>query len=186
VDLGGRSDAGVALAGDSSGGAVAVLAAVRLHAAGTSPSGLLLIYPNVDMTLSMPSVATEGHGWGLDAEGLRWFVEQWLGPSGRGDDPQLSPWHADVSGLPPTIVATAEHDPLRDEGDALAGRLSGLGVRVQHVPHTGLVHGFLGLEHVSPAAARAGQELFGRFGDLLRERAAAPEAQVATKRASSA
>ena len=46
-----------------------------------------------------------------------------------------------------------EHDPLRDEGNALAQQLRDLGVEVQHVPHSGLVHGFLGLNHVSEAAA---------------------------------
>ncbi|HSF26813.1 MAG TPA: alpha/beta hydrolase [Actinomycetes bacterium] len=185
VNLGGLSDAGVALAGDSSGGAVAVLAASRLRETETSPSALLLAYPNVDMTLSMPSVEGKGHGWGLDSEGLRWFVDQWLGESGRGDDPRLSPWHADLSGLPPTIIATAEHDPLRDEGDALAARLGELGVPVHHLPHAGLVHGFLGLGHVSPTAALAGHALFARFGDLLRELSGPARGQAATKTASS-
>jgi len=48
-----------------------------------------------------------------------------------------------------------EHDPLRDEGNALAQQLRDLGVEVQHVPHSGLVHGFLGLNHV----AEAGRDL---------------------------
>lgn len=64
-----------------------------------------------------------------------------------------------------------ERDPLRDEGNALAQQLRDLGVEVQHVPHSGLVHGFLGLNHVSEAAAEAGRDLFDRFGDLLRSRA---------------
>jgi acetyl esterase len=63
-ELGGDPEAGVALAGDSSGGALAVLAAVRLRAGGMTPSALLLAYPNADMTLRGDSVAQEGHGWG--------------------------------------------------------------------------------------------------------------------------
>jgi acetyl esterase len=137
-----------------------------------TPSALLLAYPNADMTLRADSVRQEGHGWGLEADDLRWFVEQWLPAPDRCDDPQVSPRHADLTGLPPTLLATAEHDPLRDEGNALAQQLRDVGVEVQHVPHAGLVHGFLGLGHVSVVAAEAGRDLFDRFGDLLRNRAA--------------
>jgi acetyl esterase len=171
-ELGGDPEAGVALAGDSSGGALAVLAAVRLHAGGMTPSAVLLAYPNADMTLRGDSVTQEGHGWGLEADDLRWFVEQWLPDPDRCDDPQVSPAHADLAGLPPTLLATAEHDPLRDEGNALAQQLRDVGVEVQHVQNSGLVHGFLGLSHVSEAAAEAGRDLFDRFGDILRNRAA--------------
>jgi acetyl esterase len=171
-ELGGDPEAGVALAGDSSGGALAVLAAVRLHAGDITPSALLLAYPNADMTLRADSVTQEGHGWGLETDDLRWFVEQWLPTPDRCDDPQVSPAHADLTGLPPTLLATAGHDPLRDEGNALVQQLRDVGVEVRHVPHAGLVHGFLGLGHVSKVAAEAGRDLFDRFGDLLRNRAA--------------
>jgi acetyl esterase len=124
------------------------------------------------MTLRADSVTQEGHGWGLEADDLRWFVEQWLPDPDRCDDPQVSPAHADLTGLPPTMLATAEHDPLRDEGDALAQQLHDVGVEVQQVRNGGLVHGFLGLSHVSEAAAEAGRILFQRFGDILRNRAA--------------
>ena len=43
-----------------------------------------------------------------------------------------------------------------------------MGVEVQHVQNDGMVHGFLGLSHVSEAAAKAGRDLFERFGDILR------------------
>ena len=128
-ELGGDPEAGVALAGDSSGGALAVLAAVRLHAGGIDPSALLLAYPNADMTLRGDSVTQEGHGWGLEADDLRWFVEQWLPAPDWCDDPQVSPAHADLTGLPPTLLATAQHDPLRDEGNALAQPLRDVGAR---------------------------------------------------------
>jgi acetyl esterase len=168
-DLRATASGGAAgLAGDSSGGAIAVLAAARLVGAGERAAALLLAYPNADLTLSGASVLEKGSGWGLDRRDLAWFVEQWVPDAGRRTDPDVAPLHADLSGLPPTLLATAEHDPLRDEGIALAERLRAAGVHVEHVPGPALVHGYLGLGHLSPAADRAGEELFARFGRLLR------------------
>lgn len=165
AELGGDPEAGIALAGDSSGGAIAVLAAVQLRdRTGAPASALLLACPNADMTLSQPSVRTEGHGWGLEAGDLRWFVEQWVPDPRRRADPRLSPVHADLTGLPSAVVATAEHDPLRDEGSKLARMLRDGGAEVAYLPHPGLVHGFIGLAHVSPAASQARDKLFHRFG----------------------
>jgi acetyl esterase len=119
------------------------------------------------MTLSMPSVHEKGDGWGLDVEDLAWFVEQWVPDPQRRADPAVSPLYAPLHGLPPTVLATAEHDPLRDEGDGLAARLAQAGVPVRHLRYAGLVHGFLNLDHVSPAAAVAGDDLLREFGDLI-------------------
>lgn len=166
--LGGDPERGVSLAGDSAGGALAVLAAVRLRDAGTPAASLLLAYPNADMTLSEPSVGSEGHGWGLETDNLHWFVEQWIPDPARRGDPAVSPLHADLSGLPRSIIATAGHDPLRDEGRALAGRMGEAGADVRYWPHPGLVHGFLGLGQLSPAAAQATEELFRAYGELVR------------------
>ena len=166
--LGGDPDYGVGLAGDSAGGALAVLAAVRLRDAGRPAAHLLLAYPNADMTLSEPSVTAEGHGWGLEADDLRWFVEQWVPDPARRADPAVSPLHADLSNLPPAVVATAQHDPLHDEGEALARQLAAGGADVRYRPHPGLVHGFLSLGQVSPAAAQATEQLFRDYGELVR------------------
>jgi acetyl esterase len=170
--LGGDPAYRVGLAGDSAGGALAALAAVRLRDAGTPAGSLLLAYPNADMTLSEPSVAREGHGWGLEADDLRWFVEQWVPDPGRRADPAVSPLAADLTGLPPAVIATAGHDPLHDEGEALARQLAAGGADVRHRPHPGLVHGFLGLGQFSPAAARATGDLFRDYGELVRASAA--------------
>jgi acetyl esterase len=169
--LGGDPEQGIGLAGDSAGGALAVLAAVRLRDAGTPAASLLLAYPNADMTLSEPSVTSEGHGWGLETDDLRWFVEQWVPDPARRDDPAVSPVHADLRRLPPAVIATAGHDPLRDEGRALARLITAGGGEVRHRPHPGLVHGFLGLGQVSPAARQATEQLFRDYGDLVREQA---------------
>jgi acetyl esterase len=165
--LGGDPEQGIGLAGDSAGGALAVLAAVRLRDAGTPAASLLLAYPNADMTLSEPSITREGHGWGLEADDLLWFVEQWIPDPARRADPAVSPLHADLRGLPPTVLATAGHDPLHDEGAALAQMMAAGGADVRHRPHPGLVHGFLGLGQASPAAARATDDLFRDYGDLV-------------------
>jgi acetyl esterase len=166
--LGGDPQWGIGLAGDSAGGALAVLAAVRLRDAGTPAASLLLAYPNADMTLAEPSVTRQGHGWGLEEDDLRWFVEQWVPDPAHRADPAVSPLQADLSGLPATVIATAGHDPLHDEGEALARAMKAGGADVRYRPHPGLVHGFLGLVQVSPAAARATGELFGAYGELIR------------------
>ncbi|HEY1915644.1 MAG TPA: alpha/beta hydrolase [Streptosporangiaceae bacterium] len=159
--------AGIGLAGDSAGGAIAVLAAVRLRDQGTPAAGLLLANPNADLTLAQPSVQTEGHGWGLEADDMRWFIEQWVPQPARRSDPSLSPLHADLTGLPPAVIVTSEHDPLRDEGSELARRLRDGGAEVQHECLPGMVHGFVNLCQVSPAADEAGRGLFRRFGQVL-------------------
>jgi acetyl esterase len=166
--LGGDPAYGVGLAGDSAGGTLAVLAAVRLRDAGTPAASLLLAFPNADMTLSEPSVTRMGHGWGLEADDLRWFVEQWVPDPDRRADPAVSPVHADLGGLPPAVIATAGHDPLHDEGEELARLIAAGGADVSYRPHPGLVHGFLSLGQASPAAAQATEQLFRDYGELVR------------------
>ncbi|MEA2973590.1 MAG: acetyl esterase [Actinomycetota bacterium] len=161
---------GPGLAGDSSGAAIALLAARSLVFGATPASALLLVCPNADLTLAEPSVREKGTGWGLSAVALEWFVHQWVPTLDEPSLRRFSPLHADLTGLLPTIVATAEHDPLHDEGAALVDRLVSFGVEAHHVPHPGLVHGFLGLDDVSPAAREAGTALMRRFGELLPRR----------------
>lgn len=144
------------LAGDSSGGHLALLGALRLRDQSLPCGGLLLACPNTDLRLSSRSIRELGHGWGLDADSLRWAVAQWLPPGVAPEDPAVSPLLADLAGLPPTVVITADHDPLRDEGDALAEALRAARVPVVHRCEPGIVHGFIqNLDLVSPAAARA-------------------------------
>jgi acetyl esterase len=144
------------LAGDSSGGHLALLVALRLREQARPCSGLLLACPNTDLRLSSRSIEDLGQGWVLDARSLRWAVAQWLPPGVAPEDPAVSPLLADLSGLPPTVLITADHDPLRDEGDALAEALRAAGVPVVHRCEPGMVHGFIqNLDLISPAAAQA-------------------------------
>jgi acetyl esterase len=81
-----------------------------------------------------------------------------------------NPLVADLRGLPPAVVVTAEHDPLRDEGDAYAARLRAAGVPVMHRREPGLVHNFPTLRDVSPAAAAAEDRFLRDAAQLLRQR----------------
>jgi len=69
---------------------------------------------------------------------------------------------ADVAGVAPAIVATAEFDPLRDEGAAYAARLENAGVPTEYVPGPGLIHGFLGLVDAVKANLAAIPETLSR------------------------
>jgi acetyl esterase len=158
-----------ALAGDSAGGTLAILACLRLaRQDARRPSGLVLVNPNTDLTLSSASVDEKAEGWGLDARDMRWFASQWV-PDGMAlDDGRVSPIHAPgLDGLPPTVVATAEHDPLRDEGEAFARRLDEAGVPCRHRCEAGLVHGYLTLDCDSQACRDATERLFADVRELL-------------------
>jgi acetyl esterase len=173
ADLGADGRA-VGVTGDSSGGTLATLACLRLRGSVDLPRAQLLAYPNTDLTLSQPSVRTKGAGFGLEADTLRWFVAQWVPDPAlraRGDVSPLFAPH--LEGMPATLVVTAEHDPLRDEGDAYARRLHQAGVTVEHRCEPGLVHGFVQwLDLESPAAAAASERFFASAGRLMHGRGA--------------
>jgi acetyl esterase len=85
---------------------------------------------------------------------MLWFFERYAPDPATRSDPRLAPLRAaDLSGAPPAIVLTAEHDVLRDEGEAYAERLRAAGVDVSHKRFAGQMHGFFALVNVLPASA---------------------------------
>lgn len=150
----------VGIGGDSAGGCVAALTALALRNAGDGHvlAAQILICPNTDLTGRHQSMADKGTGFGLEAADLRWAAAQWMPDVARHGGGDVSPLHAsDLSRLPPAVVVTAEHDPLRDEGDAYAARLKAAGVSVTHRREPGLRHGFV--QDTEPSAAAAVERL---------------------------
>lgn len=146
----------VAVAGDSAGGTLAALACHRLRGENGAPDLQVLLYANTDLTGGHPSMTEKATGFALDAETVRFFSRQWVPDERRWGDPRVSPLHApDIAGLPPAVVVTAEHDPLRDEGEAYGERLRAAGVPVTVRREAGVIHNFLQLADASPAAAGA-------------------------------
>ena len=133
-----------AVAGDSAGGNLA--AAVSLMARDRSGPELgfqLLIYPVVDCDFERASYTENAEGYMLTLDVMKWFWDQYVPDAEQRRQPYVSPLAADdLSGLPPTLVITAEFDPLRDEGEAYAERLRAAGVPVTCTRYDGMIHGF--------------------------------------------
>jgi acetyl esterase len=154
----GEAPTAVAVAGDSAGGTLAALGCLRLRDEypPALPDLQVLLYANTDLTGSQPSMREKATGWGLDAATVRFFNSQWVTDQARWSDPGVSPLHApDLSGLPSALVVSAEHDPLRDESEVYARRLRDAGVQVELRRESGLIHGFMTLDEISPACAAA-------------------------------
>jgi acetyl esterase len=157
-DFGG--DAGrLAVGGDSAGGNLAAVCAQLAHANGVDLAAQLLVYPAVDLLGDYPSREENAEGYFLTLDDMQWFAENYVGL--KEDDPQIATVATDVRlspllapslvGLAPAVLVTAEFDPLRDEGNRYAAALADAGVQVEHQQFAGLIHGFYGAEHLSPA-----------------------------------
>jgi len=167
----------VAVAGDSAGGTLAALACLRLR--DEHPEALpdlqVLLYANTDLSGSHPSMTDKANGWGLGAATVRFFNRQWVPDETRWSDPDVSPLHApDLSGLPPALIVTAEHDPLRDESEAYATRLREAGIKVEVRREPGLIHNFMMLDELSPACAAAADRVAANLRTRLRPPTSGP------------
>ena len=135
----------IAVAGDSAGGNLATVTALRIRdEGGPRLCGQALIYPVTAFhTPPTPSCLENADGYGLTRADMIWFWSHYLGDKSDSTNPYAAPLLApDLRGLPPTLVITAEYDPLRDEGERYAERLRAAGVPVALSRYTA-VHGFL-------------------------------------------
>ena len=134
--------------GDSAGGNLALVAALR-HPGRFAAA--VLIYPFLDPSAGFESY-TQTH-IGFDPREAAWYWQQYAATAADLTDPDLAPLLSDRLGsLPPTLVVTAEHDLLRDEGEQLANRLAQAGVAVTATRYLGQIHGFWRHHTVFPAA----------------------------------
>ena len=169
AELGGDASR-VAVAGDSAGGNLSAAVTLGARDRGVQLAAQLLLYPGVDFVEGEdhPSRVDNAEGYFLTADDMKWFGDHYLPDPARRTDPYASVLRApDLTGLPPAVIATAEYDPLRDEGEAYAAALQKAGVPVVLRRFDGLIHGFFGLPHVSPACAQANRVLCQDLKALL-------------------
>lgn len=134
--------------GDSAGGNLALVAALRHPGRFRA---VALVYPFLDPTAGFDSYRTAADGF--DPREAAWYWQQYAASEADLTDPDLAPLLSDRLGtLPPTLVVTAEHDPLRDEGEELARRIAEAGVEVTATRYLGQLHGFWRHPRVFPSA----------------------------------
>jgi acetyl esterase len=142
----------LAIGGDSAGGNLAAAVALRNRDEGGPRLALqLLVYPVIDVACATPSMTSNGTGYMLTADSMRWMWSTYLGGAAASNDPYACPSAAtDLAGLPPAHVITAEFDPLRDEGESYAAALRAAGVATEHVRYDGQIHGFFSMHGLAP------------------------------------
>jgi acetyl esterase len=145
----------IAVGGDSAGGNLAAVVALRARDRGLALALQLLVYPVTDYDFERPSYSEYADGYGLTAAAMRWYWDRYLGPDGhgRGSDPEASPIRsAELAGVAPARVLTVEFDPLRGEGEEYAARLAAAGIPVTQTRHEGLIHGCYRMPGTIPGA----------------------------------
>ena len=137
-------DCPVVLCGDSAGGnlCAAVAHATRGHA--RRPIGQVLIYPGLGGDRSKGSYVTHAEAPMLTMRDLEFYKHIRTGGADRTGDVTLSPLaDADFANLPPTVLITAECDPLSSDGEAYRDRVVAADGRAWWHEEPGLVHGYL-------------------------------------------
>ncbi len=168
----GRSFTSMALSGDSAGGNLTLIAALALR---DKPATLpvvfqLPLYPVTDSSRTYPSRGLFNHGFGLEQSSMDMFQESYAADLKNW---RASPMLASAKGLPPTLLVTAELDPLRDEGRAYFSKLRKAGVVTSHFEAKGQIHGFATFRKAIPSAATDLDEILGQARIMLAKALAA-------------
>jgi acetyl esterase len=116
----------------------------------------VLIYPSVAVGVDFPSKHENADAPVLTAKDVANTPRLYLlGTDADTKDPYVSPLYAEHHDLPPTLIQTAQYDPLRDEGAAYAAALRDAGVDVRLTNYVDAVHGYASLPGISPSAGQA-------------------------------
>ncbi|QGU05672.1 alpha/beta hydrolase [Corynebacterium comes] len=148
------SGAPLVVAGDSAGGNLSAAMTLRARdGGGPKIDYQVLVYPVTDADFTRPSYLDPENQLLLSTETMEWFWDHYA-PVGRRTEQDASPLRAaTLEGLPDAFVIIAEHDVLRDEGEAYAQRLSDEGVNVETELFEGQMHGFISMFNILPSSA---------------------------------
>ncbi|WP_420106164.1 alpha/beta hydrolase [Herbaspirillum huttiense] len=159
----------LAVAGNSVGGNMAaVVALMAKEKGGPALRSEVLLWPVTDANFETASYNQFANGYFLTKNMMKWFWDSYTTDAAKRKEITASPLNAtpaQLAGLPPTLIQTAENDVLRDEGEAYGRKLQAAGVAVTSVRYNGMIHDF-GLLNVlakvpavQTAMRQAGEEL---------------------------
>ena len=159
----------IGVIGDSAGGNLAAAVALRARDEGAPKLAYqALIYPAVEHGWDTGSAHENAEGYLLQRESMHWFWDHYVPDKSLVNDWRVSPLAAkDHSGLPPTFIATAEFDPLRDDGRNYHVALHDAGVPVTYVEYDGMIHGFYWMQGIADGAKRLHADLAEAIREVL-------------------
>lgn len=167
--LGGKAGK-IGVVGDSAGGNLAAAAALMARDRGGPNIGCqVLIYPITDCNFDTPSYLDFADDYFLTRQAMMWFWDQYCPNEADRRNPYVSLNRAEsLTDLPPALILTAEYDPLRDEAEAFAAKLSEAGVEAKSIRYDGMIHGFTRrfqfLEEAEHALGEAANIIQSRLG----------------------
>ena len=159
----------VGVIGSSAGGNLAVASSIVDRDDGTGRIGLQVpLCAVMDHGFDSGSYRDNADGYFLTAQDMRWYWSQYLADPAHGSNPRASVLRADLNGLPPALVITAEFDPLRDEEESYARLLSRAGVPSTLVRYDGMIHAFAALSAFPVEQARVIDDVSAAVDQFLR------------------
>lgn len=164
-ELGGDSN-NLIVMGDSAGGNLATVTAIQARDLGNlNIAKQVLIYPATDARLGHPSMAALGKDYFLTRELIEWFVDHYKTSEADILNPLMSPLLTEnLANLPPAFVLTCSLDPLKDEGEAYANRLTEAGNQVYFKEYKNLIHGCINMPRIMPRALRIWEDVRAFIG----------------------
>lgn len=165
----------IAFGGDSAGGHIAINVAQRQLAAGKQPPKMLLLYyPATGWPFDDRSYKLFAKGYGLDASFFEYLLTKvFPGKSLKTTHPDeyMNPIQSkNLKDMPPTILATAGFDILRDSGAKFAKKLQADQVPITYLNYPSLAHSFLQFSGIIPDADKAATETSKLFGQKIRQK----------------
>ena len=143
----------IGVGGDSAGGNLAAAVALKARDINIKLAFQLLIYPCIDRDFSTSSYREFETGFGLTTQTMKWFWAQYLQADHHDDNPYACPARAKTfKDIAPTIVITAQYDPLVSDSEKYVELLKRDGVHVQARNFNGMIHGFFGNVAVTPTS----------------------------------
>lgn len=139
----------IALVGESAGGNLAAAVSMMARDKGMQmPVHEVLVYPIAGYDFTTPSYQESDSVKPLSSGLMKWFFENYLKSAADGKNPMISLVTANLKGLPPTTIISAQYDPLRSEGEMLTDNLKKAGVATNYKLYDGTTHEFFGMAAV--------------------------------------
>jgi len=155
----------IAVAGDSAGGNISASISLMDRDKGENIIKYqALIYPATNMVDNSPSINEFGEGYFLTYELMRFFGLSYFKEAKDALNPYASPIFGNLDKLPPSIVITAEYDPLRDQGELYSYLLRKNGNISTCTRYKGMIHGFLSFYRY----VDAGKDAMAQIAGVLR------------------